>query len=94
MPVSKSAKKALRVSKRREKINKIISTKLEKLIRLAKKSKDEKNIKSAISMADKASKKGVIHKNKAARIKSKLSKLLKQKSPRKVSKKKTSKKSS
>jgi small subunit ribosomal protein S20 len=79
MPITKTAKRALRSSKRKEAVNKIIKTKLEVAIRLAKKSKTKKKIIQAISMADKAAKKKVIHKNKAARLKSQLSKLLKKK---------------
>jgi small subunit ribosomal protein S20 len=79
MPITKTAKRALRSSKRKEAVNKIIKTKLEVAIRLAKKDKTKKNIIQAISIADKAAKKKVIHKNKAARLKSQLSKLLKKK---------------
>ncbi len=83
MPVTKTAKRALRSSLRKQKINKVLLSKLEIAIRLAKKGKKEKDIINAISLADKASKKKIIHKNKAARIKNFLSKLL----PRKRTKK-------
>jgi len=76
MPVTKTAKRALRVSKRKGTINKVILGKLEIAIRTAKKSKSAKNIAAAISLTDRAAKKNVVHKNKAARIKSALSKLL------------------
>ncbi len=76
MPVTKTAKRALRGSKRKEIINKIIVSKLEVAIKSAKKTKSKKNIESAVSLADRASKTNTIHKNKAARIKSQLSKLL------------------
>jgi ribosomal protein S20 len=49
---------------------------LEVALRKAKKTKSRDNILSAVSLADKAAKKRTIHKNKAARIKSSLSKLL------------------
>lgn len=75
MPVTKTAKRALRVSKRKEKINSILRSKLEAMIRLAQKSKSTKDITSAVSLADKAAKKKYIHKNKASRIKSQLSKI-------------------
>jgi small subunit ribosomal protein S20 len=77
MPVTKTAKRALRVSKRKELVNKLIKSRLEVAIRLARSKKTKKQILSAISMADRAAKKRVIHKNKAARLKSQLSKLLK-----------------
>lgn len=75
MPVTKTAKRALRGSKRKEIVNKIITSKLEVAIKLAKKTKNKKNIEKAESLTDRASKTNTIHKNKAARIKSQLSKL-------------------
>ena len=76
MPVTTTAKRALRSSKNKESINKIIIGKLEAAVRVAKRSKTAEKIITAISLADKAAKKRVIHKNKAARIKSQLSKIL------------------
>ncbi|HWA52233.1 MAG TPA: 30S ribosomal protein S20 [Patescibacteria group bacterium] len=75
MPVTVSAKRALRGSTKKGIINLSIIKKLEAAIRQAKKSKSDKAIKSAMSLADRAAKKHTIHKNKAARIKSSLSKL-------------------
>jgi len=84
MPVTKTAKRALRSSKRKEVVNKNILTKLEIAIRLAKKSLAKKDIITATSLVDRATKKKYIHKNKASRIKSQLSKLsLKQTSKKK-----------
>lgn len=81
MPVTKTAKRALRSSKRKERVNNKILAELEVAIRIANKSKSQNSVKKAISLADKTAKKKFIHKNKAARIKSKLSQLLpKQKS--------------
>ena len=57
-------------------------------VRTAKKVKSSDKIIKAISLADKAAKKKVIHKNKAARLKSQLSKLL----PKTSAKPKTSSK--
>jgi len=82
MPVTKTAKRALRVSKKKKIANSKDKSNLEIAVRLATKSKKEADIKKASSLADRASKKNVIHKNKAARIKSALSKLLK-KEPKK-----------
>lgn len=76
MPVTKTAERALRSSRKKNKINSLVTAKLEIAVRLAKKSAVSKNIFKAISLADKASKKHAIHKNKAARIKSSLTKLL------------------
>lgn len=76
MPVTKTAKRALRGSVRKAKINKVIIFKLEIAARAAKKHPSKDSVQKAISLADKAAKKHTIHKNKAARIKSILSKLL------------------
>lgn len=83
MPLTKTSKRALRGSKRKESVNKIIISSLEMAVRAAKNAKTTEKIIKAISLADKSAKKHAIHKNKAARIKSQLSKLL----PKKTSKK-------
>lgn len=75
MPVTKTAKRALRGSKNKTEVNKLLVQKLEIAVRMAKKTKKNEEILKATSLADKAAKKNVIHKNKAARIKSQLSKL-------------------
>jgi small subunit ribosomal protein S20 len=77
MPVIKSAKKKLRQDRKREKANNLLRNSLKKAIKDARKSKTAEKIKKAIILVDKAVKKGLIHKNKAARIKSRLSKLAK-----------------
>ena len=87
MPVTKTAKRALRGSRTKEKVNKLIVSSLEASVRAAKKSKAVEKIAKAVSLADRAAKKNVIHKNKAARIKSQLAKLLPKSAP-KTSKKK------
>lgn len=76
MPIIKSAKKKLRADKKRESFNSKLAHMLDYSLKKAKKVKSEKNIKEAISITDKSAKNNIIHKNKAARIKSKLSKLL------------------
>lgn len=76
MPVTKTAKRALRSSKKKLVINKIIISTLEVAIREAKRSKDKEAIKMAVSLADRAAKKNTIHKNKANRIKKTLMALL------------------
>lgn len=75
MPVTKTAKRALRGSKNKTEINKLLVKRLEIAVRVARKSKKSENVSLAASLADRAAKKGIIHKNKAARIKSQLSKL-------------------
>lgn len=76
MPVTKTAKRAQRSSKRKEIVNKTIKRNLDIAIRAAKKEKNKKSVGTAISLADRAAKKKLIHKNKAAHIKSSLSKLI------------------
>ncbi len=83
MPVTKTAKRALRSSKKKALVNRVIKSRLEIAIRLAKKEGSKKTIGEAISLTDRAAKRKIIHRNKAARIKSGLSKLL----PKKLSKK-------
>jgi small subunit ribosomal protein S20 len=80
MPVTKTAKRALRSSKRKNLVNAIAVKNLEIAIRTAKKSKTSKDVARATSLSDRAVKKNIIHKGKAARIKSSLSKMLPQKS--------------
>lgn len=75
MPVTKTAKRALRSSKIKRVVNNAIRAKLAIAIRLAEKTPNKTNIKRATSEADKAAKKNVLHNNKAAKIKSRLSKL-------------------
>jgi len=75
MPVTKTAKRALRGSLRKTIVNKIMATKLEMAIKKAKKTKGKKEILEAISLADKSAKIKAIHRNKASRIKSSLSKI-------------------
>ncbi|OGM16153.1 hypothetical protein A2V56_00910 [Candidatus Woesebacteria bacterium RBG_19FT_COMBO_42_9] len=90
MPVTTTAKRALRSSKKKESINKIILGKLEAAVRAARKGKTAEKILKAVSLADRAAKKKVIHKKRAARIKSQLTRLLPKatKSQGKTSKKK------
>ena len=90
MPVTKTAKRALRGSERKAKVNSTFLAKLEIAVRVAKKAKTTAKILEAISLSDRAAGKKVIHKNKAARIKSTLAKLLPKSKP--ASKKKPSKK--
>ena len=77
MPVTKTAKRALRSADQKALVNKLIRVKLGAAIRIAKKDKDQKAVRTAASLADRAVKKQVIHKNKAARIKAALAKLAK-----------------
>ena len=70
MPISKSAKKSLKVSRTKQAQNYTATVILEKALRKA----DAKNVNTAVSLVDKAAKIGLMHKNKAARLKSQLAK--------------------
>ena len=77
MPVTKTAKRALRGSQRKAEVNKKLTSSLDIAIRQAKRDKSKKKVQEAVTLADRAAKKKIIHKNKAARIKSMLAKLFK-----------------
>lgn len=76
---TKSAKKALRQSKKREVRNKKIRKALKEAIKVFRKNPIKKDLSKLYSLIDTAAKKRVIHKNKAARLKSRLAKLLNKK---------------
>ncbi|MBU2632753.1 30S ribosomal protein S20 [Patescibacteria group bacterium] len=80
MPLIKSAKKKLRQDLKRTVHNKKIKEAFKKTIKKTKASPTAKNIVTAFSVIDKTAKKNLIHQNKAARLKSKLSKLIDNKS--------------
>lgn len=77
MPVTKTAKRALRGSTSKKTFNDRARRELEIALRQSKKKASAANVSKASSLADKLAKKNIIHRNKAARIKSALSKLLK-----------------
>lgn len=79
MPVLQSAKKALRRDKRRAVINKKIKEKIKEILKSARKNPNKKNLGLVFTALDRAAKKKIIHQNKANRLKSRLSKLLKAK---------------
>lgn len=76
MPILKNAKKALRASKRKNIINTQVRSKLKSAVDEMKKSPAADKLNSAFSTIDRSVKKNIIQKNKAARMKSSLSKLL------------------
>ncbi len=93
MPVTKSAKKKLRQDKKRTLENKKVKNLLRVAIKKGRKNPSEKNIVQATKLIDKAVKKYIIHKNKAARLKSSLSKLASKKRKATMASKKPAKKS-
>ncbi len=83
MPVTKSAKKHLRVDERRRKRNRSIRslvktnvTKAEKFILSGEVEAARPAVVAAVSSLDKAAEKGIVHPNNAARRKSRLMKKL------------------
>jgi len=74
MPVIKSAIKKLRHDQKREAQNDASRKIVKDFVKKAAKKKTPSDIKKAISLVDKAVKNNLMHKNKAARIKSKLTK--------------------
>ena len=74
MPVSKSAKKAWRRDRRRAGVNAKIRLRMKTAVRGVKKNPGQKSLTAAYRRLDIAAKGGVIHKNKAARLKARLAK--------------------
>ncbi len=76
MPIIKSAIKKVRKDKLRTERNKRRETEYRKLVREFRRTPEEKKSNKVFSALDKAVKVNLIHANKAARIKSRLAKLL------------------
>lgn len=75
MPNIKSAKKRVLISKAKNEANKAAKSTLRTSIKKARaEGADAETIKAATVNVDKAAGKGLIHKNKAARLKSQLAK--------------------
>lgn len=75
MPIIKSAKKALRQTRRRTTVNKARKEALRAEIKKFKKTRKSESLSVLYALADKLAKRGIIHPNKAKRIKSKAAKL-------------------
>ena len=76
MPVTKSAIKALRQQKKRTIRNAGIRAKMRTIIKAVKTDLGMQGISDMYSTVDRAAKRGIIHPNKAARIKSRITKSL------------------
>lgn len=81
MPVIKSAKKKLKVDRKRESANKKVQALINLAVKKAQRKPTPGNIQEAFRAVDKGVKKDIYHKNKASRIKSRLSKLAGKKLP-------------
>ena len=80
MPILKSSKKALRRSITKAKSNLVIRELYKETLKKARKNPTEANLKKAYSLLDKAAKTNLIKKNKANRLKSRLTVHLNKKS--------------
>lgn len=76
MPILKNAQKALRVSKRKAVVNARIKSRVKTMTSAVAKNPTMDVLASAYSSIDVAVKKNILAKNKAARLKSQLSKLV------------------
>ena len=80
MPIIKSAKKKLRQDKKRTKQNLLVKRSVKETVLAFKRKPTLASLAKLVSSLDTAVKKKIFHPNKAARLKSRLSKLLKPKS--------------
>lgn len=78
MPIIRSAIKKLRKDKVRTLRNKVKKENLKSLIKKARVQRTPETLQAVFSALDKAAKTNLIHKNKSARLKSRLSKLVAQ----------------
>jgi len=78
MPILPSAKKALRVSERKQIINTRVRSKMRNAMKAFITEPSIENLKTAYSQIDRAVKQNLLHRNTAARRKSLLSRTLKQ----------------
>lgn len=80
MPNTRSAKKNLRKSEKRRASNQSVKSALKTFVRSAKQSAGEgdaeEKLRKAVKNLDKAAERGIIHKNQAARRKSRLAKAI------------------
>jgi small subunit ribosomal protein S20 len=76
MPILSSAKKALRQTKRKTAFNRPVKSRAKTMVDAMKKAPTLEALSNAFSAIDRAVKRHIFHKNKAARMKSQLSKLM------------------
>ncbi len=76
MPIIKSAKKKMRQDRKKEVRNQKVENNLKGLIKKMRKNPSSASLQKVFSALDKAVKVKLIHANKAARLKSRLSKLV------------------
>jgi len=76
MPIIAQAAKKLRHDRKRTKITMAARENLRDIVKSFRKSPTKKSLKDVFQALDKAAKRNIIHKNKSARLKSRLSNLL------------------
>lgn len=76
MPITRQAQKKMRSDRTRTRRNRKVGETLRQAVKNARKSPTAKTISRAFRELDRAAKKHVIHDNTAARLKSRLTKLL------------------
>ncbi len=76
MPILANAKKALRSTQRKTKYNNLVSAQMRGSLKKIVVEPNADNLSEVFSDVDKALKRKLIHRNKAARIKARASKLL------------------
>ena len=76
MPNIKSAKKRMRSNAKKADVNTLITSSMRTAIKKFEKDVNANNLNIAIQSIDKAMSSGKIHKNKAARLKSRLTKMM------------------
>lgn len=76
MPILKNAKKALRSSKRKAVVNSRVRSRMRTAMDAVKTKTSPESVSEAFSRIDRAVKHNLLHKNKAGRLKSQLSKLV------------------
>jgi small subunit ribosomal protein S20 len=79
VPTHKSAEKRLKTSQKANVRNRAIKSRISSLVKQMEASPSDASLKEAVSFLDKASRTGAIHPNKVARMKSRLTKLVKKK---------------
>jgi small subunit ribosomal protein S20 len=77
MPIIANAKKALRQSKVKAARNQVVRAKVRNLVKKADNNADAAVVSQLYSVVDRAAKKNILHKNKAARLKARAAKAAK-----------------
>ena len=76
MPIIAGAKKALRQTKTHTDRNRVVRANVRNIVKKSEKAPEQNVVSQLFSTLDRAVKRNIIHKNKAARLKSRAAKLL------------------